>query len=104
MKELELDLSGLMLDYHYSKQNRTFVNNLNAALEKQYNAIYKGNLKESMKLEKLVLQNLVIINNIAVVHQCELKFRKVEKIAAKLKFDFISGVQKGFNVEINANI
>ena len=57
MGALEPVMSGLMLDYHYGKHHRAYVNNLNAALEKQYDAMYKGDLKESIKMEKLVRFN-----------------------------------------------
>ena len=57
MGALEPVMSGLLLDYHYGKHHRAYVNNLNAALEKQYDAMYKGDLKESIKMEKLVRFN-----------------------------------------------
>ena len=54
---LEPVISGLLLDYHYSKHHRTYVNNLNGVLEKQLEAVFKGDLKTSIALESKVRFN-----------------------------------------------
>ena len=47
-------MSGHLLDFHYSKHHRTYVNNLNQLLEQQIDAMYKGDLKTMIGLEKKV--------------------------------------------------
>ena len=54
---LEPVMSGLLMDFHYSKHHRNYVNNLNICIEKQYDALYKGDLKASIALEKEVRFN-----------------------------------------------
>ena len=51
---LEPIISGQLLDFHYSKHHRNYVNNLNTALEKQLEALHKGDMKTMISLEKQV--------------------------------------------------
>ena len=45
-------MSGQLLDFHYGKHHRTYVNNLNQLLEQQAEAMYRGDLKLQISLEK----------------------------------------------------
>ena len=49
---LEPVMSGQLLDFHYGKHHRTYVNNLNQLLEQQAEAMYRGDLKLQISLEK----------------------------------------------------
>ena len=51
---LEPIISGQLLDFHYSKHHRNYVNNLNVALEKQLEALHKGDMRTMIALEKQV--------------------------------------------------
>ena len=50
MGSLEPIMSGILLDFHYGKHHRTYVNNLNNLLEQQAEMQAKGDLVGSIGL------------------------------------------------------
>jgi len=48
---LEPVMSGHLMDFHYGKHHRTYVNNLNQLMEQQIDAMYKGDLKKQIGLQ-----------------------------------------------------
>lgn len=54
---LEPVISGHLLDFHYGKHHRTYVNNLNSLLEKQAEATARGELKNQIALSHQIRFN-----------------------------------------------
>ena len=54
---LEPIMSGHLLEFHYGKHHRTYVNNLNNLLEQQAEANATGNLKQQLTLQQAIRFN-----------------------------------------------
>ena len=54
---LEPIMSGLLLDFHYGKHHRTYVNNLNNLLEQQAESQARGDLQKSISLSNQIRFN-----------------------------------------------
>ena len=57
MADLEPVISGHLMDYHYGRHHRTYVNNLNNLLEKAGEALITGKNAEYIKLSNAVKFN-----------------------------------------------
>ena len=54
---LEPFMSGALLDFHYGKHHRTYVNNLNQLLEQQAEALATGNLSKAIGYSQAIKFN-----------------------------------------------
>lgn len=57
MGALEPVVSGKLMEFHYSKHHRGYVNNLNKLMEQAYEAALKKDVKTSIKIQQALKFN-----------------------------------------------